>query len=68
MQKAWKIVRTVIFTVLIIGIICAAVGLITGADMYRIKTIIFERFQLDYVISIYRQKIESILQMIAEGV
>ena len=53
MKKIWKVLGGVIIAALVIGILCFAVGLLTGADFDRIVSVLDARYHIimyiDYV-------------------
>ena len=53
MKKVWKVRGGIIIAALVIGILCFAVGLLTGADFDRIVSVLDARYHIimyiDYV-------------------
>ena len=51
MKKGWRIVLIIVLICVVFGMVCAGVGLLTGADGERISSIIArrceERYNLD---------------------
>jgi len=46
MKKAWQIVITIVLLVVLVGAVCAGVGIITGAQMSRIYSVLDGRYNL----------------------
>ena len=55
MNKAWKLIGTLILVVFVLGLICIGAGMITGAESSRIMNVLDNRFQLESTFSLYRQ-------------
>lgn len=66
MRKLWKVIGVIILTVLILGLICIGVGVLTGAEYPRIFTVLNDRFQIESTLRLYRQYFDSFSQTIAE--
>lgn len=46
MKKAWQIILTIVLVVVLVGAVCAGVGIITGAEMSRIFSVLDDRYSL----------------------
>lgn len=46
MKKAWQIIMTIVLVVVLVGAVCAGVGIITGAEMNRIFSVLDDRYSL----------------------
>lgn len=66
MQKAWRVILSIVLVVLIIGAICIAVGFMTGADVSRILQTSENNGQLSTILS-YAQWAREAYQVIAEA-
>ena len=53
MKKAWQIIMTIVLVVILVGAVCAGVGIITGAEMSRV----FSVLDNNYNITIYYEYI-----------
>lgn len=47
MRKAWLIIGVIVLTAVLIGTVGIGVGLVTGADMARIFSVLDGRYHLD---------------------
>ena len=65
MRKLWKVIGVIILTVLILGLICIGVGVLTGAEYPRIFTVLNDRFQIESTLRLYRQYFDSFSQTIS---
>ena len=46
MKKAWQIIMTIVLVVILVGAVCAGVGIITGAETSRIFSVLDDRYSL----------------------
>lgn len=46
MKKAWSIIMAIVLVVILVGAVCAGVGIITGAEMNRIFSVMDDRYSL----------------------
>jgi len=46
MKKAWRIVIAIVLVCVLLGAVCIGVGMITGADMERIYSVLDDRYHL----------------------
>lgn len=46
MKKAWKIVLIAVLTVIVLGAICTGVGVLTGANVNVIYSVLDERYHV----------------------
>ena len=46
MKKGWKVVLLIVLIAAVIGIVCIGVGLLTGAEVSRIKEILDNEYKL----------------------
>lgn len=46
MKKAWQIIMTIVLVVVLVGAVCAGVGIITGAETNRIFSVLDDRYSL----------------------
>lgn len=53
MKRAWQIIMTIVLVVILVGAVCAGVGIITGAEMSRV----FSVLDNNYNITIYYEYI-----------
>ena len=47
MNKTWRIILLVVLIAILLGAVCAGVGLVTGGEWDRIHTALDERYHLD---------------------
>ncbi len=59
MNKSWKFIGVMILIVLGLGVLCAGVGFLTGADAQRIFQIVDDRLAITESIEMYRQFFQS---------
>ena len=46
MKRAWQIIMTIVLVVILVGAVCAGVGIITGAEMSRVFSVLDNRYNL----------------------
>ena len=46
MKRAWQIIMTIVLVVILVGAVCAGVGIITGAEMSRVFSVMDNRYNL----------------------
>ena len=61
MKKAWKFIGIVVSAAIIIGVLCMGVGLITGADLSRIFSLLDERYHIQMYYEYLLQVIQAVL-------
>lgn len=66
MQRAWRVVLSIVLVALIIGAICIAVGFMTGADVSRMMQTSENNGQLRTILS-YAQWAKEAYQVIVEA-
>lgn len=50
MKKGWKIVGIIVLVMLLLGVVCTAVGIMTGADWARIYSVLDAKYYItDYM-------------------
>ena len=50
MKKGWKIVGIIVLVMLLLGVVCTAVGIMTGADFARIYSVLDAKYYItDYM-------------------
>ena len=58
MKKGWKVILIIVFILILLGVVCAGVGVMTGADFDRIYSVLDERYHIDmyyqYAIEVFR--------------
>ena len=63
MKRAWQIIMTIVLVVILVGAVCAGVGIITGAEMSRVFSVLDNRYNLTiYYEYITQQLIPSLQQ------
>ena len=62
MKKIWKVLGGVIIAALVIGILCFAVGLLTGADFDRIVSVL----DASYHIIMYIDYVKEVIAILAQ--
>ena len=63
MKRAWQIIMTIVLVVILVGAVCAGVGIITGAEMSRVFSVMDNRYNLTiYYEYITEQLIPTIQQ------
>lgn len=55
MKKAWRVVLIIVLVALVLGAVCAAVGLITGADLPRILSVLDDRYGINLYINWFNE-------------
>ena len=64
MKKGWSIVITLVLVAILLGAVCVGVGLMTGADMSRIFTVLDERYHpemyYDYCVEVAQTLWEAV--------
>lgn len=65
MKKGWKIIATIAMAAALLGAVCLGVGLITGADLENIFSLLDERYQLqanyEYIREVWRIVTETLM-------
>ena len=54
MSKIWKAVSTVSTVALVLGVLCILAGVVTGADMQRIKDVFYAAFEIENLVDAFR--------------
>jgi len=60
MKKGWMIVGVIVLIAVLVGTVSVGVGLITGADMARIFSVLDNRYHLDLYFQYFQQLTEII--------
>lgn len=60
MRKAWKVVTVIALVIMVLAAVLFAVGMLTGADMDRIYSVLNSRYSLGYYIQYFADYINSI--------
>lgn len=60
MKKAWKIVTVVVLILVLLGALSIGVGLLTGADMNQIETLLNQRPEVEGFRQVLTRGIELI--------
>ena len=60
MKNVWKVVLAIVAIMLIIGIVAVGVGIITGADLERIHSVLDNRYHVDMYIQYAQQVIQAV--------
>lgn len=47
MKKGWKIIIIIALIAILLGLVCFGVGIMTGADMERILSVVDSKYPLD---------------------
>jgi len=55
MNKAWRVISTIVLAALLLGMISALVGVVTGADYLRIYSVLDNRFQINSWLEYFTQ-------------
>ena len=59
MRKGWLIIGVIVLIAVLIGTVSIGVGLVTGADMARIFSVLDGRYHLDLYVQYFEQLIEA---------
>lgn len=60
MKKVWKAVMAIVLVALVLGVICVGVGLLTGAELDRIYSVLDNRFNITAVYEAYSQYVKDL--------
>lgn len=60
MKKVWKAVMAIVLVALVLGAICFGVGLLTGAELDRIYSVLDNRFNITAVYKAYSQYVKDL--------
>ncbi|MBQ4651965.1 MAG: hypothetical protein IJB78_04545 [Oscillospiraceae bacterium] len=53
MKKGWLIIGVIVLIAVLVGTVCIGVGLVTGADMARIFSVLDSRYHLDLYVQYF---------------
>ena len=53
MKKIWKIVALIVLVVILLGAVCAGVGMIAGGDTARIYSVFSDQFNPEEIYNIF---------------
>lgn len=53
MKKGWLIIGIIVLIAVLVGTVCIGVGLVTGADMARIFSVLDSRYHLDLYVQYF---------------
>ena len=62
MRTAWRVIGTIVLVLLVVGIVAAGIGLITGASLDRMVENVFGGWDaLNMIIDVLRQELGAIV-------
>ena len=53
MKRGWLIIGVIVLIAVLVGTVCIGVGLVTGADMARIFSVLDSRYHLDLYVQYF---------------
>lgn len=66
MRKGWRIIITIVLIVALLGAVSVGVGLMTGAEMDRIYSVVDERYNVTAWLEYYQQVYDILAPELAE--
>lgn len=66
MRKGWRIIITLVLIVALLGAVSVGVGLMTGAEMDRIYSVVDERYNVTAWLEYYQQVYDILAPELAE--
>ena len=62
MKKAWRVILVIVLAVIVFGGVCLGVGIMTGADVSRIYTVLDKQFNLTGLYQYFTTDVPAALQ------
>lgn len=66
MKKGWRIIIAIVLVAALLGAVSIAVGLMTGAEMDRIYSVVDSRYNVTAWLEYYQQVYDILLPELAE--
>ena len=67
MKKAWRIVTVIVMVALLLGAVCAGVGLMTGANGERIYSVLDNRYHITTYYQLYSEYANDVLDLYTQA-
>lgn len=67
MKRGWKVILIIVLAAVLLGAVCVAVGLVTGADSNRILGVLDEHYNFTAYLTAYRQYAGDVADALLEA-